>query len=175
MLTTGTLNHDGTTDRSLPRLFIAGEIGADRRPVLSTIRRFQYQLGAVVNHLRIMARDQHWRIPVEAILQFPARPKSCEIGIGFEIAQLFGFSVELRDPAQNAGAINQHRVVGVERNMRTLAASDCLEVPCADAVYQGATWNAYRAVVLLPAIQTIREHVIDDDAIELGGGLIRLR
>src|SRR5215471_15435582 len=80
-----------------------------------------------------------------------------------------------RDEPEVVSRVNDLRIFGIRRDPPRLATSDGVPVRYADTEIGRAARDSDRRVVLLRAVQPIREPVVGRDAIELSRRLIVLR
>src|SRR2546422_9432983 len=60
------------------------EIGRDGRPALPLVGRFEQHVGARIEHVRVVRRNQQRRRPLEAVLPLPRRGPVGTVGPGVE-------------------------------------------------------------------------------------------
>ncbi len=82
--------------------------------------------------------------------------------------------VVARDLAAVRAGVNDLRITGIGRNVSALASAHRIPTRAIDAS-PGRTGNADRRVVLLRAINPVREAIVGDGVVELRRGLVGLR
>ena len=172
-LTTGPLVGDGAAARALLLVLVAREIVADLRPRVAPVRRLEEHVARVVDDVRVVLRDHDRGVPVEAVLHVARGERGWKHRIRHDVAHCRGALVPLRDLAHVAAAVVQHRVVGVEHHVGGLAPGHRVPVLPANATGRPAR-DGDGAVVLLAAIDVVRETVIGVHAVELGCRLVLL-
>ena len=91
-----------------------------------------------------------------------------------DVAELAGVFVITGDVALIIAGVDDERVARIGCNVAGFAAADGIPILTIDGAVEIAAGDGDGAVVLLRAVDVIREAVICDDVIELRGGLVVL-
>ncbi len=89
-----------------------------------------------------------------------------------DVAELAGVFVIARDVALIIAGVDDQRIARIGRNVAGFAAADGIPILTIDGAIHIAAGNGDGAVVLLRAIDVVREAIICDDVIKLRGGLV---
>ncbi len=151
---------------------IAGQVGADGLPVQAAVGGFKQHIRCVVNDRRIVRGSHDGRIPVEAVLHLFGRIGQIERGVLHDVLALHRAGVQRFDHALIAAAVHHYGVHRVERDVGAFATRPFKPVLVGNAVAVVAAVDDHRGVVLLAAINAVREALIHVHAVELRGGLV---
>ena len=163
---------DRTARRLLLRLVVGGQIRADRLPRHAAVAGAVHVLRRVIHDVPVVLRYQDRRYPLEPVLQVLRGLAELELGVDDDAATLVGIRVEPADGAPVAPAVDDFRVIGMERD-RSRLARRCIP-PVAHGMQDVRALPRREAdtrVVLLRRVHAIREPVVHHDVVELGGRL----
>ena len=126
--------------------------------------------------VRVVRRDEDRRVPLEAVLQVLRRLADRELRPRHDLPRLAGLVVVAGDRAAVAAGEDDVGVLRLRRDPAALAAADGVPVRDADPRRPGcATRDRDGRVVLLRAVDAVREPVVGGDAIELRRRLVHDR
>ena len=129
----------------------------------------------MIDHAPVMRRRDDRRTPAVAVLQLIARHREAILGVRHDRAAVLGARVEFLDDPLVAAGVDLDRVLRVKGRDRALAAADAFPVLVADPAAVRAAGDADGRVVLLAAVDAVREQVVRVDAVELRSRLVVLR
>ncbi len=129
----------------------------------------------MVERLRIVGRDHDRRVPLEAILQVRRRVAVRELRPRHDVAHLLRAVVVARDLAAVLAGVDDVGVLRIDGHPAAFPAAGRVPVLRVDRVAGDRARNADVAVVLLRAIDPVRELIVRRDPIELRRRLIVLR
>jgi len=89
--------------------------------------------------------------------------------------RLAGAAIEAADVAEVGTGINDVGIARIDGDVAALAATDIVPIPPIDEAAIATGTDTDGGIVLLRAVDAIREIVVGDDVVELRGGLIVLR
>ncbi len=156
-------------------LVVPREIRRDLRPALAAVLGPEEDVARVVDHACAVGGPHDRVVPVEAELVIDRVHAEIQLGVSADRFALAALAIPDIDFSLDAGAVDVTRLLRiVERQVGALAARDVVEVLPADPAGRGAR-DADRRVVLLAAVDVVRELVVGDHAVELRRRLVLLR
>ena len=152
----------------LPPLVVAGQVGADRRPGLSTVRGPEEDVGGVVDHLGVVGRAGDRGRPAEAVLHVRRAVARGVVDVAAHHPGLARPVVVPRDDPRVLARVDDVRVGRVGDRVAGLAAAHVVPVAQRDAAAaQAVAGSGDRAQVLHRAGDVVRVPRVDADPVEL--------
>ena len=155
-------------------VLVSRQIRTRFAPAEAAVVRAQKDVGAVVDHGRIMAGNVDRRVPVEAVALITGLHAEPLLLVGLHRPYGSRARVELLYEPQIAPCVGQLGVLRVEGNVCALTAAVYFPIVAANAAVAGATVYGDGGVVLLATVDAVLELLVGVHAVELGGGLIVL-
>ncbi len=170
----GDVDGDGPAGLALLGGVVAGEVGGDLLPRLALIGAAHEDLGRVVEIMRLVARHDDGRVPLEAVPEVPGGAAVGELRPAHDLPRLAGAVVVAGDLAAVLAAEDDVGVAGHGGEPAALAAAHGVPVAGVDGVAGDAGGDGDAGVVLLGAVDPVGEAVVGGDPVELRGGLVVL-
>src|SRR6185437_14386557 len=140
---------DRRAARTLVRLLVAREVGADRGPVLATVARFEQNVAAVIDDVAREWRGGDRCTPVEAILLRLRRGRKAKRRILHDASLLLCYAVEFADRTLITSCVQITWIRWIERDVRALAAAYGIPVRSRNTTMRCRACDRHRRIVLL--------------------------
>ena len=151
---------------------VRGEIWRDLLPAGAFSPRTPHVLRRDVERGRIVGRDQHRESPLETLGHIGRTPAVVVAHGHRDVALLSATVIVARERAHVAAAVGDQRIARINGDRCVLAAGHAVVVAFTDLAIVGPARDGNGGVVLLRAVNAVRELVVGSDVIELRGGLI---
>ena len=156
----------------LRAFLLAGEVGADRVPVLAFVGRAEQHLRARVERVRRVRGECDRRDPRVAVFDVGRPLAVCGRRPRRDVLHFAGARVPARDARAQAGAVDDVRVFGIGNVVVALVAADRVPVAERDRAVVAAARDADGAGILLAGVDPVREAVVGGEVVELAGRLV---
>ena len=169
---------DRAAGRLLPALVVAGQVGADRLPARPFVRGAEHHVAGDVEHVGIVRGDQDRIGPLEAVPEVLRPPPAVLLRPDGDDPDLRGRVVVAEHHAAAAGGaadgsgVDDVRIVGAHLDVAALRVADRVAVAHADDALVRAAGHADGGVVLLRAVDPVRNAGVGGDVVELRGRLV---
>ena len=152
----------------LAGLVVGGEIGADGGPRLAAIAALVHELTSDPGRSRLVAREDHRKVPVPADFQVRGRPAVPGFRPHPHVADVAGAVVVHLQPTVVAAGPDDVVVVGFRGSPTALTAADPLPEPERDPAAARAARPPVGVAVLAVSVDPVGDPVIDRDVVHLG-------
>jgi hypothetical protein len=156
----------------------AGQVRADHLPRIAFVDGTEDHVAAGVEHVRVVRREEDRVGPREAVARLAHaaavqvfRPDIDELNLAVAAVGALERALPAGRRADRAHVDDVH-VVGLDRDVAALARAHHLAVGPGDGPGDGVAGHADAGVVLLRAVDAVREFVVHVHVVELGGGLV---
>src|SRR5262249_50240168 len=141
-------------------------------PAVALVARAENMVASGIERIWIMRREHDGERPLETILHLVRRRAANALGPDANVAYLAGAVVVACQVALIAAGVDEVGVVWAHGDVAALATANLVPVRTSDGVMQRAARHGNGCVVLLRAVNPIRELVVGDDVIELACRLV---
>ena len=163
----GLVERDRPTGRPERLGIVPREVGRDDRPALPFVHRLEQHVAAVVEHVRVVRRDEERRRPLEAVLPFRGCMTVRAVRPRVDQPEAVGLVIHPAQEARVVTAVGDVGIVGACLDVARLARH---VVPLAAIdPNRPAARPAHARVVLLRAAHAVREVIRRLDVVELSG------
>src|SRR5262245_20153119 len=175
ILDRGVVLGDRTARRAQLRFVIAGQVRADRGPELAFVGCFEQHIAGRVQRVGIVRREKDREVPLEAILGGNSAVAERILGPDGYVADFARAVVDAGEIAEIVAAIDDFGVFWMDGDVAALAAGRGFPIPFGNRETVATASNAHGRVLLLGAVDAIRDRVVGYDTIELRRRLIHVR
>ena len=160
--------------RTLLVWVIPGQIRADHLPALPRIRGPEDHIAGMIYRIYIEGICYDRRVPVVSVLEIPGNIPKRELRVFLDrFAFPAGGNPALDDPLI-AASEDDFRIIRIKGQVGAFATGHGIPVLPVDALVVGPAGDGNSRIILLPAIDKIREAIIRDDPVKLRCGLVLL-
>ena len=166
---------DGSARRNELLGLAAGEVGRDNLPGRATVGGSVQKLRARVEVLGVMRREENGEIPLEAVAHAFSAAAHGVVRPHVDGARHVQVVVEPREKTAVAPSIYDIVVAGIWRQVSALSTGRALPVVVGNEAAAGTGIDADGRVVLLRAVNAVREGIVGGDTVELRRRLVHVR